>query len=130
MIFLLIISNLHLYFLNNFLRNILICFMFSIVSFLHFLDVCCNFKECLKLLAEVFLITKMNTVIGKYIKGLNIFLSYLTWNVLNIIWSCLWSIVSKIPADYCKNSMTILLMTQNTTKVINTFTPKYMISAQ
>jgi hypothetical protein len=32
--------------------------------------VCCNFKECLKLLAEVFFITKVNTVIGKYIKGL------------------------------------------------------------
>ena len=53
-------------------------------EFVNFLDVCCNFKECLermswiKLLAEVLLITKMNTVIGKYIKGLNIFLSYLT----------------------------------------------------
>jgi hypothetical protein len=34
--------------------------------------------------------------------------------------------VSKIPAGYCKNSMTMLLMTQNTTKVINAiFTPKY-----
>ena len=32
----------------------------------------------------------------------------------------------KIPAEYCKNSMTMFLMTQNTTKIINTiFTPKY-----
>jgi hypothetical protein len=100
--------------------------MFSIVSFFNFLDVCCNFKECFKLLAEAFFITKMNTVIGKYIKGLNIFMSYPTWNVLNIIWYYLWSMVSKIPTDYCKHIMTMLLMTQNTTKVINAiFTPKY-----
>ena len=125
MILLLIISNLP-YFLDNFLCHILICLVFSIASFLNFLDVFCNFKECFKLLAEVFFITKMNTVIGKYIKGLNIFLSYLTWNVLNIIWSCLWSMVSKIPTDYCKHIMTMLLKTQNTTKVINAiFTPKY-----
>jgi hypothetical protein len=32
----------------------------------------------------------------------------------------------KIPAEYCKNGMTMFLMTQNTTKILNTiFTPKY-----
>jgi hypothetical protein len=53
--------------------------MFSTASFLNVLDVCRNFQECLKLLAEVFWITKMNTVIAKYIKGLKYFpvLSYM-----------------------------------------------------
>jgi hypothetical protein len=37
-----------------------------------------DMSKVVALLVEVFLITKMNTVIGKYIKGLNIFLSYLT----------------------------------------------------
>jgi hypothetical protein len=80
----------------------------------------------IKLLAEVLLITKMNTVVGKYIKGLNIFLSYLTWNVLNIIWLPVIKLVSKIPAECCKNSMTMLLMARNTTKIMSTiFAPKY-----
>ena len=77
MIFLLIISNL-LVFLGQFSLYYINLFHVLNSEFLNFLDVCCNFQECLKLLAEVFLITKMNTVIGKYIKGLNIFLSYLT----------------------------------------------------
>ena len=61
--------------------------MFVIINFFHVLNnEFFTFSRCvlqfqriyLKLLVEVFLITKMNTVIGKYIKGLNIFLSYLT----------------------------------------------------
>ena len=53
--------------------------MFSIMSFFTFSRCVLQFQRiCLKLLVEVFLITKMNTVIGKYIKGLNIFVSYLT----------------------------------------------------
>jgi hypothetical protein len=108
-----------LYFLDNFHCNILICFVFSVVSSWNFLDVCCNFQECLKLLAEVFLITNMNTVIGKYIKGLDIFLSYLTWNALNIMWLLVINSF-KIPSRIFQNSMTILLMTQNSTKITNT----------
>jgi hypothetical protein len=87
--------------------------------------VCCNFKECLKLLREVVLITKMNTVIGKYIKVL-IFSFLIVHEMFWTLYDCLCSIVLKLPADYCKNSLTMSLMTQNTTKVINAiFTPKY-----
>jgi hypothetical protein len=41
-------------------------------------------------LAEVVLITKMNTVIGKYIKGLNIFLLILH-EMFWTLYDCLWS---------------------------------------